>query len=323
MHPRGLHAPGAADREVARFVPGGEPPPERASGHAGGAGPGLTRRTDACSPPRMKSVAKALRVHGAKVKLANWDPRDTPGCDDREEAEERLAKSLAKIDELQYSLYAEGRRSLLIVLQGMDTAGKDGVIRKVMSAFNPTGTRVTSFKVPTAEEAAHDFLWRIHHAAPARGQVAIFNRSHYEDVLVVRVHALVPEKVWSRRYAEINEFERHLHDHGTRVLKFYLHLSRDEQKERLRARLDDPRKHWKFSEADLAERTRWREYQAAFEDALAKCSTKHAPWYVIPADRKWYRDFAIGEIVAGALEDMKPEPPVVKLDVKRLKAQLK
>ena len=271
----------------------------------------------------MKSVSKALLAQGEKPKLSDWDPRATPGADDREDAEARLVPNLEKIDELQYALYAEGQRSLLIVLQGMDTSGKDGVIRKVMTAFNATGTRVTSFKVPTAEEAAHDFLWRIHNAAPARGQVGIFNRSQYEDVLVVRVHELVPEKVWSRRYAEINDFEKHLHDHGTRILKFFLHLSRDEQKERLLARLDDPDKHWKFSEGDLAERTHWKDYQAAYTDVLAKCSTKIAPWYVVPADRKWYRDFAISEIVAEALTDMDPMPPKVRLDVKKLKAALK
>ncbi len=272
---------------------------------------------------KTKSIEKALRVTGSKVRLSDWDPRATPGVSDKDEAAKREAKNLARIDELQYGLYAEAKRSLLIVLQGMDTSGKDGLIRKVMTAFNATGTRVTSFKVPTAEEAAHDFLWRIHHAAPARGQVAIFNRSQYEDVLVVRVHELVPEKVWSRRYAEINDFEKHLHEHGTRVLKFYLHISRAEQKARLLARLDQPDKHWKFSAGDLAERTHWKDYESAYEDALAKCSTKHAPWYVIPADRKWYRDFAVSEIVAGALEEMDPKPPVVKLDVKKLKAELK
>lgn len=271
----------------------------------------------------MKSVARALLARGEKPRPSDWDPRATPGVADREDAEARLAKNLEKIDELQYSLYAEGRRSLLIVLQGMDTSGKDGVIRKVMAAFNPTGTRVTSFKVPTAEEAAHDFLWRIHKAVPARGQVGIFNRSHYEDVLVVRVHELVPEKVWSRRYDAINAFEKHLHEHGTRILKFFLHISRDEQKERLLARLDDPDKHWKFSEGDLAERTHWKDYQQAYADVLAKCSTKFAPWYVVPADRKWYRDFAISEILAGALAEMDPEPPKVKLDVKKLKAALR
>jgi len=271
----------------------------------------------------MKPLADRLRVPGSGFRVADHDPRATPGCASREEGAERLARNLQTIDELHYALYAEGKQSLLIVLQGMDTAGKDGVIRKVMTAFNPNSCRVTPFKVPTPEEAAHDFLWRIHLAAPARGHVAIFNRSHYEDVLVVRVHDLVPREVWSRRYDEINEFERHLARNGTRILKFFLHISRDEQRERLLARLNDRSKHWKFSAADLAERTLWPKYQAAFQDALAKCSTKDAPWFVIPADRKWYRDLAISEIVARALEDMAPRPPKVKLDVKALKAKLR
>jgi len=271
----------------------------------------------------MKSITETLRVRGRRVRLADHDPRATPGIRGRDAAGPRLEYNLARIDRLQYALYAENRRSLLIVLQGMDTSGKDGVVRKVMTAFNPNGCRVIPFKAPTPDEAAHDFLWRIHHAAPARGQVAIFNRSHYEDVLVVRVHDLVPQKVWSRRYEEINEFERHLSVHGTRVLKFFLHIGHDEQRDRLRARLDEPDKHWKFSEGDIAERRHWSEYQRAYEDALARCSTDHAPWYVIPADRKWYRDLAISEIVADALQEMDPTPPRVKLDVKRLKALLR
>ena len=271
----------------------------------------------------MKDIDRALIVRNGKVKLSDWNPRSTPGCDDKDEAAARLAKNLERIDELQYALYAENQRSLLIVLQGMDTSGKDGVIRKVMTAFNASGTRVTSFKVPSDEEKSHDFLWRIHKAAPAKGQVVIFNRSHYEDVLVVRVRELVPEKVWSKRYEIINDFERRLTDNGTRVLKFFLHISNEEQRERLLARLEAPSKHWKFSENDLSERTKWKDYQAAYVDALAKCSTKIAPWFVIPADRKWYRDLAISEIVADTLAEMKPEPPRVKLDLKKLKAKLK
>jgi len=270
----------------------------------------------------MKGIPESLKVHGKVVRLARWDPRATPGCKDKDEAAERLAQNLARIDTLQYRLYGEGRRSLLIVLQGMDSSGKDGVIRKVLTVFNPQGCRVWPFKVPTVNEAAHDFLWRIHLAAPARGDVAVFNRSHYEDVLVVRVHKLVPRSVWSRRYKSINAFEGHLHEHGTRVLKFFLHISREEQHERLKARLDEPLKRWKFSDADLAERMRWSAYQRASEDALARCSTKHAPWYVIPSDRKWYRDLAVSEIVVDALEQMNPRLPKVKLDLKRLRARL-
>lgn len=270
----------------------------------------------------MKTIADRLRVTGRDVKLARWDPQATSGLRDKAEAATRLAKNLARLDELQYGLYAEGRRSLMLVFQGMDAAGKDGVIRRVATAFNPQGCRAWSFKVPTAEEAAHDFLWRIHRAAPARGEVAIFNRSHYEDVLVVRVHDLVPKREWSRRYDVINEFERRLYENGTTILKFFLHIDRDEQLERIRARLDDPAKHWKFSEGDLNERAYWDAYQSAFEDLLARCSTKHAPWFVVPANRKWYRDAAVADIVADALAAMDPKPVPVKLDVKRLRARL-
>lgn len=270
----------------------------------------------------MKTIADRLRVRGRTVKLSEWDPSATPGLKDKKQAAEELARNIGRIDTLQYQLYAEGRRSLLLVFQGMDAAGKDGVIRKVATAFNPQGCRAWSFKVPSAEEAAHDFLWRIHRAAPARGEVAIFNRSHYEDVLVVRVHDLVPKREWSRRYDVINEFERRLGEHGTTVLKFFLHIDREEQAKRMRARLDDPAKHWKFSEGDLAERKYWDAYQRAFEDLLGRCSTGHAPWFVIPANHKWYRDAAVADIVAGALEEMDPKPLTVKLDVGRLRARL-
>jgi len=270
----------------------------------------------------MKSIPEHLRVRGRKPRLDDIDPDSTPGCKDKDEALARLQKNLERIDALQYRLYAEGRQSLLLVLQGMDAAGKDGVIRKVIAAFNPQGCKAWSFKQPTSEEARHDFLWRIHKAAPGRGEVAIFNRSHYEDVLVVRVHELVPVHVWKARYGAINEFEQRLHENGTRVVKFYLHISREEQRERLLARIDDPRKHWKFSAADLAERDCWDDYRRAFEDALGRCSTGHAPWYVIPANRKWYRDLAVSEIVAAALADMDPKIPKVEIDVKKLRAQL-
>jgi PPK2 family polyphosphate:nucleotide phosphotransferase len=270
----------------------------------------------------VKDIARHLRVGAGRVRLRHWDPDSTPGCRGRAEAEERTEANLDRIDRLQYQLHAEGRRSLLIVLQGMDTAGKDGLIRKVMTAFNPQGCRVTPFKVPTPLEAAHDFLWRIHRAAPARGEVAIFNRSHYEDVLVVRVHGLVPRPVWRRRYEGINRFELHLQEHGTRVLKFFLHISRKEQKKRLLARLDDPRKNWKFSETDITERAHWSSYHRAYEDALSRCSPSSAPWYVVPANAKWYRNFAVSEIVADALEEMNPRPPRVELDIGRLRRRL-
>jgi PPK2 family polyphosphate:nucleotide phosphotransferase len=270
----------------------------------------------------MKRVPDFLKVHGRTIRLASWNPRATPGCKDKDEAAERLAQNLVRIDTLQYLLYGESRRSLLIVLQGMDTAGKDGVIRKVLTVFNPQGCKVWSFKVPTPDEASHDFLWRIHQAAPAKGDVAVFNRSHYEDVLVVRVHRLVPRSIWSRRYEIINAFEGHLQEQGTRVLKFFLHISREEQRERLLARLDEPLKRWKFSDADLVERTSWRRYQLAYEEMLTRCSTKQAPWYVIPSDRKWYRDLAVSEIVVDTLEQMNPQLPKTKLQLKRLRARL-
>ena len=270
----------------------------------------------------MKSIADRLRVRGTSVNLSKWDPDSSPGIRHKQDAAARLAKSIERLDELQYGLYAEGRRSLLLVFQGMDAAGKDGVIRKVATAFNPQGCRAWSFKVPSAEEAAHDFLWRIHRAAPARGEVTIFNRSHYEEVLVVRVHDLVPKSEWSRRYDVINEFERRLHEQGTTILKFFLHIDREEQMRRIRARLDDPAKHWKFSEGDLNERSYWDAYQEAFEDLLARCSPKYAPWFVVPANHKWYRDAAVADIVTEALGEMDPKPSPVKLDVKRLRARL-
>ena len=271
----------------------------------------------------MERFAKHLQFGGRRVRLADWDPASTPGWKNKASAAERVAHNLERIDAQQYRLFAEAKRSLLIVLQGMDTSGKDGLVRHVMTAFNPQGCKAWSFKVPTVEEASHDFLWRIHRAAPARGEVAIFNRSHYEDVLVVRVHELVPESQWSRRYEMINAFEKHLHHHGTRVLKFFLHISREEQRRRLLARLEDPHKHWKFGVGDLTERKLWKSYQGAYADALGHCNTGHSPWHIVPADHKWYRDLAVSETVAETLEDMHLAPPEVKLDVKRLRAALK
>src|SRR5437016_2577689 len=267
----------------------------------------------------MKSLAEHLRIRGA-LRLADWNPRATPTCDGKDQASPRLEKHLERIDGLQYRLHAEARQSLLIVLQGMDTSGKDGVIRRVMTVFNPQGCKVWPFKVPTSEEAAHDFLWRIHNAAPPVGEVAIFNRSHYEDVLVPRVHRLLSPHALGDRYRVINEFERHLREHGTHVLKFFLHISREEQRERLLARLDQPLKRWKFNAGDLLERSRWQSYQRAYEIALSRCNTRHSPWYVIPADRKWYRDLAVSEIVAGELEAMKPRVPSARLPLRKLRA---
>jgi PPK2 family polyphosphate:nucleotide phosphotransferase len=255
---------------------------------------------------------RSLRLPpGRKVSLEKIDPTDDLGFRDRAKAEALLRKNLLHIEDLQYRLFAEGRRSLLVVLQAMDAAGKDGAIRKVFSAFNPQGCRVTPFKAPTGEELAHDFLWRIHRAAPARGEVAVFNRSHYEDVLVVRVRGLAPKAVWSRRYEQINRFESLLMENGTTVVKLFLHISKEEQRERLEARLNDPSRRWKFARADLEERRYWKDYQAAYEEVFRRCGTSSAPWYVIPANRKWVRNVAISGLLVQILEGLDirmPEP---------------
>ena len=211
------------------------------------------------------------------------------------------------------------KRALLIVLQGLDTGGKDGTIRHVMSGVNPQGCKVTPFKVPAGEETDHDFLWRIHHAVPGFGYIGIFNRSHYEDVLVVRVHNIVPKSQWSRRYDQINNFEEFLTQNNVKILKFFLHISKDEQKKRLMDRIDDPDKHWKISEADFNERRFWNDYTAAYEDALTKCSTDAAPWYVIPSNKKWFRNLAVSHIIAETLEEMDLKLPKPSIDVKKLK----
>ena len=219
---------------------------------------------------------------------------------------ERLAR---RIDELQDALYAEGRRALLVVLQGRDTAGKDGTIRKVFGPLDPLGLSVANFKAPSPIELAHDYLWRVHQAVPVRGTIGVFNRSHYEDVLVVRVHALVSETVWRARYDQIVQFERMLTENGVAILKFFLHISRDEQRERLLARLEDPTKFWKFAAGDLAERERWDQYTEAYREALARTSTPEAPWYLVPADKKYLRDLLVARVVAERLERMDPKYP--------------
>jgi PPK2 family polyphosphate:nucleotide phosphotransferase len=236
-------------------------------------------------------------------------PKDAPSKADAVENVERLG---VRIDELQDVLYAEGKRALLVVLQGRDTSGKDGTIRKVFGPLDPLGIVVTSFKAPTPVELAHDFLWRVHQAVPPKGTIGVFNRSHYEDVLVVRVRALVPEPAWRARYEQINQFERILTHNGVTVLKFFLHISREEQRERLLARLEDPAKYWKFSAGDLAERALWDDYTAAYEEAIARTSTAEAPWFIVPADRKYVRDLLVAQEVAETLERMDlgyPGPP--------------
>ncbi len=252
----------------------------------------------------------------SKFQMKDIDPQSKDGVKDRETCEVKFAEMSQRMVELQQVLYAENKHSLLIVLQAIDTGGKDGTIRHVFGPLNPQGVRVHSFKAPTAEELGHDFLWRIHNRVPQKGMIGIFNRSHYEDVLVARVHDLAPKSVIEARYEHINAFEKYLSDNGVTILKFCLHISKEEQKERLQSRLDRSDKHWKFSSADLAERKLWDEYQKAFGKAVSECSTKWAPWYVIPSNRKWYRNCVISEIVVNALEELKLEfpPPEPGLD---------
>jgi len=227
----------------------------------------------------------------------------------KKETEAAFGELHEELAGLQERLYAEGGRSLLVVLQAIDAGGKDGTIKHVFGGLNPASCRVVSFKVPSEEERSHDFLWRIHAKAPARGEVTVFNRSHYEDVLVVRVHELVPESVWRRRYDFINGFEANLAAAGTRIVKLYLHISKEEQAERFQDRLDDPAKRWKFRSGDLDERARWDDYMAAFTEAITRTSTDHAPWFVVPADRKWYRNWAVSRILIETLRDMDPQYP--------------
>jgi PPK2 family polyphosphate:nucleotide phosphotransferase len=234
-------------------------------------------------------------------------PRSLDADDDL--LDKKMDKLRARLGELQNALYAESKQSLLVVLQGRDAGGKDGTIRRVFSSVNPQGCTVTAFKRPTPIELAHDYLWRVHAAIPSQGGIGIFNRSHYEDVLAVRVHGLVPKKVWKKRYAQINDFERILTDNGVTILKFYLHISREEQRVRLGERLTDPTKNWKFEASDLEERERWGDYTRAYVDVFRKCSTKYAPWYIVPADRKHARDYLVLEKIVSTLELMDPRYP--------------
>ena len=235
------------------------------------------------------------------VKLRDFDPEYDAGLD-KEAGEEKLKKLSAELTRLQELLYAAGQQSVLIVLQGRDTSGKDGTIKTVMGPLNSLGCQVASFKVPTSEELAHDFLWRIHKHTPGKGEITVFNRSHYEDVLVVRVHKIVPEKVWRSRYVHINDFEKLLAESNTIVLKFYLHISKQEQEQRLLEREQDATKYWKLSAGDWKEREHWNDYTRAYEDALSQCSTKHAPWFIVPANKKWFRNLAVAEAVVSALK---------------------
>ncbi len=266
----------------------------------------------------MKLWEQLIVPPGRRVHLAKWDPDDTLGHAKGAATDDALAQGIARLDELQYAMYADQHHALLVVLQGMDAAGKDGTIRHVMSGFNPQGCHVTAFKRPSAEEAAHDFLWRVHRAVPARGDIAIFNRSHYEDVLVARVRQLVPRDVWSRRYDQINRFEALLAENGVTVVKFFLHISKEEQKRRFEERLKDPTKQWKLAPEDFEDRKYWDDYAAAYEDVLGRCSTDVAPWFVIPANKKWFRNLAVSRILVHTLERLDLQFPKPSFDVSRL-----
>ena len=270
----------------------------------------------------MFNYLKKLIVEpDSKIRLKHFDPGYHGKHESRESALPEIQKNLQKMEELQYLMYAENRHSLLIVLQGLDAAGKDGVVRHVLTGMNPSGCIAPNFKQPTARELAHDFLWRVHPHVPAKGSVAIFNRSHYEDVLVARVHNLVPEKVWSKRYDQINDFERLIAtENNTTILKFFLHISKQEQLERFKKRLDDPARQWKISDSDYKERDYWKDYIEAFEDVLSKTSSERAPWFIIPANHKWFRDLAISQIITRAMEDMNmqlPKPTVNLAEIRR------
>jgi len=251
----------------------------------------------------------------SEVNLKHYDPGYHEDYDEVA-AKQELIKLKDKLESLQEKLYAEGKQSLLVIFQAMDTGGKDGVIKKVLEGINPAGVRVISFKSPTPEELAHDFLWRVHQFTPPRGYIGVFNRSHYEDVLIVRVNNLVPKSVWKTRYDYINQFEHLLAANGTRILKFYLHISKDEQKERLQARLANPEKQWKFAMGDLPVREQWDDYMQAYEALLQRCNTDYAPWHIVPANHKWYRDLIVAKTIVAALEAMNPRfpPPAEGLD---------
>jgi len=258
---------------------------------------------------------------GKKFKIAELKSDDTGKFADKTEAAPETKKCLKELGKLQDKLYAQAKHAVLIVLQAMDGGGKDGTIKKVFTGINPQGCDVVSFKIPTPLELAHDYLWRIHAATPPKGKIVIFNRSHYESVLVERVKDLVPENVWAKRYDHINHFEKLLADEGTTIVKFFLNISWEEQKKRMEARLADPKKNWKFDPEDLKNRQRWTDYMAAYQDALERCSTKHAPWYVVPADHKWFRNWVVADILASTIEklDLKYPPPLKKADQIKVK----
>jgi PPK2 family polyphosphate:nucleotide phosphotransferase len=270
---------------------------------------------------------KEYRVKpNSQLDLDKCDPDDTGEYKKTDQGKVKAKavtdRLIGRLEELQERLYANGDRAVLIVLQGMDSSGKDGTIKHVMSGVNPQGCRVATFKTPSNSELAHDFLWRVHHEVPAKGQIGIFNRSHYEDVLITRVHKMISAKVEAQRLNQIKEFEELLAENGTAILKFFLHISKNEQKARLEARIRDPEKRWKFSEGDLEERKLWADYMAVFEEVISATSTEHAPWYIVPANRKWYRNLIVADRVIDALEDMKlktpPAPAGVNFDTLKI-----
>jgi PPK2 family polyphosphate:nucleotide phosphotransferase len=267
--------------------------------------------------PLVPDFARYRVEPGERISLADLDPADTGELAGSEEVETEYAGLAEQIAALQERLFAEEKRSLLIVLQGIDAAGKDGTVKHVLRGTNPSGVRVHSFREPSSEESAHDFLWRYHQATPADGMIGVFNRSHYEDVLVVRVKDLAPKALWRSRYDSINDFERMLVREGTTILKFFLHISKDEQLEKFRERLERPEKYWKWSDNDIKERARWEDYQQAYEDAVNATSTPWAPWYVIPSDHRWFRNYAIARVLLGTLTAMDPRFPAPPEDVKR------
>jgi PPK2 family polyphosphate:nucleotide phosphotransferase len=281
-----------------------------------------TTRRSLTRDNKMPDYHKKLIVKPeSKIRLKHFDPGYRGKHESHKSALSEIQENLVKMDQLQYCMYAENKHSLLIVLQGLDAAGKDGVVRHVLTGMNPEGCVCSNFKQPTKEELAHDFLWRVHPHVPAKGTVAIFNRSHYEDVLVARVHQLVPEKVWSKRYDEINDFERLIvTENDTTILKFFLHISKEEQLARFKKRLDDPDRQWKISDSDYKEREYWGDYVKAFEDVLNRTSTDHAPWFIIPSNHKWFRDLAISQIIVRQMKNLDmqlPKPTVNLAEIRR------
>jgi PPK2 family polyphosphate:nucleotide phosphotransferase len=267
-------------------------------------------------------LAKLIVKPGSRIKLRDIDPGYHGHHESHQDAQPDLQAHIEKIDHLQYLMYAEKKHSLLIVLQGLDAAGKDGVIRHILTGLNPAGCRVTGFKEPTPKELDHDFLWRIEPHVRGKGEVAIFNRSHYEDVLVVRVHQLAPVSMWAKRYALISDFEKLLSvENGTTILKFFLHISKDEQLARFKQRLDDPSRRWKISESDYKERKYWANYIEAFEDVLHKTSTAHAPWYVIPSNHKWFRNLAISHVIMHTLDNLNMKLPKPTVNIENIRRQ--